>query len=72
MQYKNMSKKKTLGVQVTTKEYDQIESLAAAETRTISSYLRHVLYSQNILPRCSDTIPSSRKKLPVRRKLSVA
>ena len=55
MRSKNMSKKKTVGVQVTKDEYDRIESLANAETRTISSYLRHVLYTQNILPRCSAT-----------------
>ena len=65
-----MSSKKTIGVQVTKAEYDHIESLASAETRTISGFLRHVLYSQKILPGCSDTGRASR--VAKRRKLALS
>lgn len=52
-----MSSKKTLSVQLETSEFNRLKSLARAERRSVSSYIRNVLTVSNILPGCNDTQP---------------
>ena len=50
-----MSNKKTLSVQLETSEFNRLKTLAKAENRSVSSYLRNVLTVSNILPGCTHT-----------------
>ena len=56
-----MSNKKTLSVQLETKEFNHLKTLAKAENRSVSSYLRNVLTVSNILPGCTHTGTPARK-----------
>lgn len=62
-----MSNKKTLSVQLEAKEFNHLKTLAKAENRSMSSYLRNVLTVSNILPGCTHTKATGSKSRTVKK-----
>jgi hypothetical protein len=62
--------KKTLSFEVEEEMANQIEARAAAESRSVSGFLRHVLVSQGIISSTGVVTPSTNAKKPVRQNRS--